>query len=325
MGRQPHSTVSDSDEARTAHLPSGATLIAILTLATLGAILLAVIVALYWREAGDSLAYWIAATRLVHGEAIYAPPAAAFEPFAYHYAPPFAQLLAPVAAVLPAVPYEIGFRVSLILATWDLAGRTALRMLALLAFVPLAYALRVENVEIFMAVALVYGLGRSSWLFSALGLLKVSPGLGIVYLVLRGRWRDAAIAIGFGLAVCIVSYLVAPQLWASWLASIAGRSGIVGNSLIPVPYWIRAATGLGLTVLAGLTGRRSGELLLIVAVTVANPGLSLQGLAVLAAAVPIWRAGPDGRGTKHEPAARRGMAPAWEFAATSVESQRTEN
>jgi hypothetical protein len=69
---------------------------------------------------------------------------------------------------------------------------------------------------------------------------------------------------------------------------------MVGNSIIPVPYAIRAIAGLLIAAAAGLLGRRSGQLLLVVAITLANPGLSLQGFAVLAAAIPIWAAGPDG-------------------------------
>jgi hypothetical protein len=52
--------------------------------------------------------------------------------------------------------------------------------------------------------------------------------------------------------------------------------------------------GSALVVAGGLIGRRNGELLLVAGVTLANPNLSLAGFAVLAAAVPIWMAGPGG-------------------------------
>ncbi|HET7182874.1 MAG TPA: hypothetical protein VFI15_11630, partial [Candidatus Limnocylindrales bacterium] len=152
-------------------------------LAAVGGVLLAVIVGRFWTEAGDDLAYWIAGHRLANREPVYPPdPSVAFEPFAFHYVPPVAMLLAPIAAVFAAVPFLIGFRALLLLATWDLAGRRMLDMLALLAFIPLAYSLRVENVEIFMAIAVVYGLARWPWAFMAGALVKVSPGLGLVYL-----------------------------------------------------------------------------------------------------------------------------------------------
>jgi hypothetical protein len=273
-------------------------------LAGFGAILLAVIVATFWMAPGDNLAYWIAGHRLMTGQPIYPPAEIAFEPFAYHYPPPLAQVLAPITLVVPALVYCVLYRAVMILALWDLAGRTLLKTLALLAFVPMAVALRIENVEIFMAVAIVYGLRRWPWVFAIGTLIKVSPGLGIVYLALRRRWRDVAISVAVGAAITVVSFLLAPDLWRSWLDAITGRADMVGNSLIPVPYSVRAIGGFILAVAGGLVGRRPGELLLVLGMTIANPGLSLQGFAVLAAALPIWLAGPDGIGGPSEAMAR---------------------
>ena len=263
-------------------------------LAALGGVLLAVIVGRFWVEAGDDLAYWIAGDRLAHGLPIYSDPSVAFEPFAFHYIPAVAQLLAPVSVVVAAVPFLIGFRAILLLVLWDMAGRRMLDLLALLAFIPIAVSLRVENVELLMAFAVVVGLSRWPWAFMVGALVKVSPGLGLVYLAMQRRWRDVAFSAVLGAVVVGVSYVVAPDLWRQWLGAISGRSDIVGNSIVPLPYSVRAITGFVLAVVAGFLGRRRGELLLVGAVTIANPGLSLQGFAVLAAAVPIWRAGPDG-------------------------------
>ena len=273
---------------------SRARFLVISVLAGLGGILLAVIVGMFWREAGDDLAYWLAGSRLAAGLPVYPDPSVAFEDFAFHYVPPVAQLLAPIAAVVAAVPFLILFRAALLLSLWDLAGRRMLDMLALLAFVPLAYSLRVENVEILMAIAVVYGLARWPWTFLLGGLVKVSPGLGLVYLAVQRRWRDVAMSAVLGAAIVAVSFVFAPDLWRDWLHAINGRSEVIGNSIVPLPYSVRAIAGFVLTIAAGLLGRRRGELLLVVAVTIANPGLSLQGFAVLAAAVPVWRAGPDG-------------------------------
>jgi hypothetical protein len=275
-------------------------LVAVSLLAAVGASLLAVIVGRFWMEAGDNLAYWIAGHRLMTGQPIYAPPEIAFEPFAYHYPPPMAQLFAPLTLMLPAVAYAALYRGLMLLALWDLAGRRMLHMLALLAFLPVAVALRVENVEIFMAIAIVLGLRRWPWLFTILALLKVSPGLGIVYLALRRRWRDAGVSLLVGAVIVAVSLALAPDLWRAWLDAIAGRADIVGNSVLPIPYSARAVAGFVLAVVAGLLGRRTGELLLVLGVTLANPGLSLQGFAVLAAAIPIWFAGPEGIGSAWE-------------------------
>ncbi len=269
-------------------------LLVLALLAAVGAAILAVIVAFYWNGPGDSLAYWIAGDRLAHGLPIYTAPDIAFEPFAFHYPPPVAQVLAVVTMVLPAFAFSIVYRGLMLLALWDLAGRTMLKMLALIAFIPMAVAVRIENVEIFMALGIVLGLRRWPWLFTVGALIKVSPGLGLVYLAMRRQWRDLAISAALGAGIVIVSLVTVPDLWRGFIDAIAGRADMVGNSLIPVPYSVRALTGFVLAVVGGAIGRRNGELLLVVAVTIANPGLSLQGFAVLAAAIPIWLTGPEG-------------------------------
>jgi hypothetical protein len=268
--------------------------IALVVLAAIGGALLAIVVVLFWQNPGDNYAYWLAAQRLVAGEPVYVTGEAAFAPYAYHYTPPLAQVLAPLTLFLPSVAYIIGYRVLEVLTVWYLAGRAMLPMLALIAFLPVAIELRFENVHLFMAVAIVLALWRWPLLFAVAAIVKVSPGLGIVYLVLRRRFRDAAIAVVVGAAICAVSYVLSPNLWQEFLAAIGDRAGITGNSLIPVPYVVRAIAGLVLAVAGGIVGRRRGELLLVLAITAANPNLALNGFAVLAAAVPVWRAGPDG-------------------------------
>lgn len=84
-------------------------------LAALGGALLAVAIATFWMDPGDALAYWIAGERLMDGVPIYSTGEAAFAPYAYHYTPPLAQVLAPLT-------YLVGFRVLLMLVTWDLAA-----------------------------------------------------------------------------------------------------------------------------------------------------------------------------------------------------------
>jgi hypothetical protein len=269
-------------------------------LALIGGALLAVIAGTYWLGPGDDLAYWLAAQRLVAQAPVYLTGEAAFAPFAYHYPPVLVQTLAPLTYVVSTVGYLLAFRVCELLALWYLAGRRMLPMLALIAFLPVAVELRFENVHLFMALAIVLGLGRWPWLFSVGAVVKLSPGLGIVYLALRRRWRDAAIASILGAVIVGVSYVIDPQLWQAWLGSIQGRADITGNSLLPIPYAARAVAGLALAVAGGVLGRRRGELLLVGAITIANPNLALNGFAVLAAVVPIWRAGPAGLGEPDE-------------------------
>ena len=268
--------------------------VALVVLAAVGGSLLAIIVATFWMLPNDNLAYWLAAQRLTAGEPVYVMGEAGFAPYAYHYPPPVAQVLAPLTVVIPAVAYLVVYRALLLVATWELAGRRFVPLLALVAFIPLAIELRFENVHVLMALGIVLGLQRWPWLFAIGAIVKVSPGLGIVYLAIQRRWRDALIASVVGAVIVGVSFALDPSLWSSWLNSVLDRTGTTGNSLVPLPYFVRVATGLVLTVLGGFLGRRRGELLLVAGITIANPNLALNGFAVLVAAVPIWLAGPAG-------------------------------
>jgi Glycosyltransferase family 87 len=280
--------------------------IGLIVLAAVGASLLAVIAASYWSEPNDNLAYWLAGQRVIGGGPVYVIGDAAFAPYAYHYPPPLAQVLAPLTEVIPTLAYLMIYRALQLLATWDLAGRRMLPMLALIAALPVAVELRFENVHLFVALGIVVGLRRWPWLFAVGAVVKLSPGLGVVYLACRRRWRDALIASVAGLVIAGASWALAPDLWQGWLDSVLGRADVVGNSLLPVPYVARAVAGLALAVAGGVIGRRGGELLLVAGITVANPGLAVNGLAVLAAALPIWLAGPAGVGDRAE---RQGSRP----------------
>lgn len=268
--------------------------VALVGLAAVGGSLLAIIVATFWMLPNDNLAYWLAAQRLTAGEPVYVLGEAGFAPYAYHYPPPVAQVLAPLTLMIPAVAYLAVYRTLLLLTAWELAGRRFIPLLALIAFIPFAVELRFENVHVFMALGIVLGLRRWPWLFAIGAIVKVSPGLGIVYLAIQRRWRDAFIACLVGAVIVGVSFALDPSMWNAWLDSVLDRAGTTGNSLVPVPYFIRAAAGLVLTVLGGFLGQRRGELLLVAGITVANPNLALNGFAVLVAAVPIWLAGPRG-------------------------------
>ncbi|MEX1173133.1 MAG: glycosyltransferase 87 family protein [Chloroflexota bacterium] len=277
-------------------------------LAAIGGVLLAAIVMYFWSKPNDALAYWLAGENLVAGRPIYLTGEDAFQPYAYHYVPAVAQLFAPLTLVIPTIGYLIAYRAIELLVTWQLAGRRMLPMLALIAFLPVAVELSTENVHLLMALGVVLGLSRWPWLFTVGAIVKISPGLGLVYLAVQRRWRDLAISIVVGGVIVGVSFAMDPALWQAWFDTVVGRVGVTGNSLIPVPYIVRALAGLAMAVAGGLLGRRPGELLLVGAVTIANPNLSMNGFAVLAAMVPIWRAGPDGLAARRTPSGREGAA-----------------
>ena len=255
--------------------------------AAIGASLLLVVALARWGAPSDEHAYWLAARRLFEGQPLYDPTVTIITPFAYLYPPPLAQVLVPVAAVVPDWLFSIGWTVLMGLALFWLAGRDPLRALALIAFPPVAVEFWFRNVHLFLAVLVVLGLRRASGWFAVGAAIKVSPVLGVPYLAVRGRWRDAAIAAGIGLALLVASVLLSPDAWRAYLDFVLSTNPLQQSSFVAVPLPIRGAAGILLALVAGRLSRRLGDPLLVVAVTLALPSLWFTGLSLLVAVVPL--------------------------------------
>jgi hypothetical protein len=255
--------------------------------AAIGASLLLVVAVARWGAPSDEHAYWLAARRLFEGHPLYDPTVTIITPFAYLYPPPLAQVLVPVVAVVPDWLFSVGWTVLMGLALFWLAGRDALRALALIAFPPVAVEFWFRNVHLFLAVLVVLGLRRASGWFAVGAAIKVSPVLGIPYLAVRGRWREAAIAAGVGLAMLVASVLISPDAWRAYLDFVLSTNPLQQSSFVAVPLPIRGAAGILLALIAGRLPRRVGDPLLVVAVTLALPSLWFTGLSLLVAVVPL--------------------------------------
>jgi hypothetical protein len=265
----------------------------LVVLATVGALLLAVVATGHWAQPNDEHAYWLAGQRLLHGEPLYDPTASANTPFAYWYPPVVAQLVAPVSAILPSEVFSWAWLALLLGCAWWLSGSRPLPFLALCAFLPVATELWFRNVHLILAVLVVLAIRRWPVLFALGAAIKLSPGLGIVYLAARGRWRDAAITTLVGAAMLAISVILAPDAWAQFLDVLRVRGPADASSFLLVPYWLRAAIGLALAAIAGRLRPRLGEPLLVVALVVALPTLWFTALSMLAALVPIIRRPSD--------------------------------
>ena len=125
-------------------------------------------------------------------------------------------------------------------------------------------------------------------------LTKVTPGVGVIWFLVRREWRSLAIALGTTAAIAAVSYLLDPAAWRQWIELLRSDASGAGNAAfttvgwyVPIALAPRLAAALLVTAVAGLTSRRW---LLPVAVALAMPVLWANALAVLAACVPLWRA-----------------------------------
>ncbi len=262
----------------------------LLVLAAVGASLLLVTAMARWGAPSDEHAYWLAARRLIEGQPLYDPAATIVTPFAYLYPPPLAQALVPVAAVVPSWLFSAGWTVLMGLALFWLAGRDVLRALALVAFPPVAVEFWFRNVHLFLAVLVVLGLRRAAPAFAVGAAIKVSPGLGIPYLAIRGEWRNAAIATAVGAAMLAVSVVLSPDAWRAYVDFALSVDPLQQSSFVAVPLPIRAAAGLIVALVAARLPRWAGDPLLVVAVTLALPSLWVTGLSLLVAIVPLVEA-----------------------------------
>lgn len=259
----------------------------VVLLAALGGALLLIVAVNRWATPSDEHAYWLAAQRLLDGQPLYDPTATPVTPYAYWYPPVVAQALAPAAALLPSVAFTAAWTVLMLGCLWYLGGRSPLGGLALVVFLPVAVEFWFRNIHLPLAVLLVLAIRRWPVLFAVGAAIKIAPGLGIVYLAVRGRWRDAAIATAAGLAILVVSVALAPDAWRQFVDIVTARGPSEAAGFLPVPYWSRALVGLALTIVAARLQPRFGEPLLVVAVTVALPTLWFTALSLLVAAVPL--------------------------------------
>ena len=232
----------------------------------------------------DAFAYW----RAANGE-LYAVQ----EGFgAYHYAPPFVWLFAPLAWV----PWP-GFYVAwLAVEVGSLIWQARRWSLAVLIFVPVASELYHGNVHLLLAVAVVAGF-RFPALWALPILAKVTPGVGLLWFLVRREWRALGIALGVTGAIVAVSVLLDPAAWQAWVAHLPVASSGAPANAINVPVLIRLPTAAAIVVWGALSDR---PWTVPVAATIALPLLWIHGLAMLVAVValatrPDWIRGGEDR------------------------------
>jgi len=272
----------------------------LVALAGVGGSLLLIIAATDWRHFNDEYAYWLAGMRLAVDQPLYDPSALPNTPFAYWYPPPLAQVLDPLTSFIPADAFSVAWTALLLVCLWWLAGRNVIVALALIAALPIAVELRVRNVHLVIAVFAVLALRRSPLFWIPAAAIKITPALALVYLAASKQWRAFLMVVVGGLAVLLLSYVLAPGDWREFIDIVGDRAGTNGGAMVPIPFVVRFGFGVVLAVIAGRLalradpehGRRNArfaEALLIVALTVANPTLWVTALSLLVAIVPLSR------------------------------------
>jgi hypothetical protein len=224
----------------------------------------------------DALSYWVYSIadpyRLVHGTMgsfVYSPVAARL--FQLDSLIPFWQFVWLWSAVLVAT------------AIW-LGGR---RWLWVLAFPPVAFELYHGNVHLLIAAAIALGFRYpAAWSFVLL--TKVTPGVGLIWFLVRREWRSLAIALGVTAALVAVSLAVDFPLWPQWIDKelLVSLRQPPNQPQIAVPLLLRLPAAALLVGWGGLTNRKWT---VPVAAAVAMPVLWVSAFSVLAALLAIDR------------------------------------
>ena len=203
---------------------------------------------------------------------------------AYFYAPVFTQLLGPL-HLLP-WPWFIALWTILLSAAlvWQTGLWTGFALLAL----PVFADLTVGNIHLLLAAAIVGGF-RWPWLWFLPLITKVTPGIGLLWFVVRREWRSLAIALGATAAISLISFVVDPHLWFEWVETLRAVSRDPATSfLVPIPLWIRLAAAVAVVIWGARTDRRWT---VPVASMLALPILWINGMAMLVGVVallPEW-------------------------------------
>jgi hypothetical protein len=259
----------------------------VIVIAAIGASLLLVVAVNRWAVPADEHAYWLAGQRLLAGEPLYDPSATSITPYAYWYPPIVAQLMAPISAIVPSWLFSAGWIVMMLICLWWLAGRDVINALALCAFPPIAVEFWSRNVHLILAVLMVLAIRRWGGWFSVGAAIKLAPGLGLVYLAVKGLWREAAVAAGLGALLLAGSVAISPDAWREFGEIMLARGPADASMFVPIPYILRAVAGLAVVIVAARMDRRWGEPLLVIGVVFALPTLWFTALSTLVAIVPL--------------------------------------
>ena len=202
---------------------------------------------------------------------------------AFLYSPVAAYVFLPFSALPFAVFYGLLAAVNLAALVWILGPPLAALSLFL---VPVSNEVARGNIHLLIAVAILVGFrwaGTWSWPL----LTKVTPGIGVLWFAIRREWRPFAWALGVTAGLCLVSFLLTPELWSRWFAMLAGSVTIVRPSAIEIPVLPRLAAAAGLLVVAAWRGWRP---LVPVVAMLALPAIWVNSLSMLVAMIPLlWR------------------------------------
>ena len=226
-----------------------------------------------WGTGQDAYCYWFPSLADPYARSDWT------DPIAYVYSPAFLQLLQPI-RVLPWQVYVAVWTAILLGAVFVLTGRKWFAVGVVLGLMELAGG----NIHLLLAAAMVLGF-RWPATWALVLLTKITPGIGLLWFVVRGEWRQLFIALGATALIVAVSFVTMPDAWVQWygvLTRIAGRDGTW--AAVPIPFLVRLPFAVALVVWGARTNRRWT---VPVAGMLALPALWYGGLAMLLAVIAL--------------------------------------
>lgn len=231
-----------------------------------------------WGTGQDAYCYWFPSLADPYARSDWT------DPIAYVYSPAFLQLLEPIRA-LPWQAYVAVWTAILLGAVYVLTGRKWFAVGVVLGLMELAGG----NIHLLLAAAMVLGF-RWPATWALVLLTKITPGIGLLWFVVRGEWRQLFIALGATALIVAVSFATMPDAWVQWvgvLTRIAGRDGTW--AAVPIPFLVRLPFAVALVVWGAHTNRRWT---VPVAGMLALPALWYGGLAMLLAVIALREPAP---------------------------------
>jgi hypothetical protein len=228
----------------------------------------------------DSYSYWLTRSGVDYTATHQGPTGA------YLYAPVFAQLIAP----LTALPWPVFAGVWTALAAAPLAwlgGRYAVLVLVL---PPVFMSVALGQLDLAFAAVVLLGL-RWPALWALPILTKITPGIGLLWFLVRGEWRSLGIALLATLGIALASAAVSPEAWGGWLGMLARMEfPEMGGDLwfLPLPLWFRLVAVAALIGWGAATDRRW---VLPVGMCLSLPTVWLNSPTILVALLPMVAAG----------------------------------
>ena len=226
-----------------------------------------------WSAAQEAWCYWIPSILDPYRQSEWTSPVA------YVYSPAFLEVIAPLRAL--SWTAFVGVWAGLLLVAVAYLSGLRLLWLGVLIAASEVYG---GNISLFLAVAIVLGFRwPATWAFVIL--TKVTPGVGLLWFVVRREWRNLGIALAATAVVAGGSALTMPLAWQQWAHVLVANAGRDGTwAAVPIPLEIRLPIAVAVVVWGARTDRRWT---VPVASMLALPALWFGGLSMLLAVIAL--------------------------------------